>query len=237
MDYRQGSGELTDKFAEAVEVELDYGDFMFYGKGPEGEMKIGVERKRIRDLLNSIQTGRLSGKQIPRMLEEYDRSYLVVEGLWRPNWRTGFLQIRRGGKWFDLKQGRKFKYGDVWSFLSAMEEMFGVRVRMTLSPKETIACVENLAAWWNKEWEKHKSHEMMHNVVPQRAVLNPVGPSIIRRVAAQLPGIGHDRSKAVEERFETIMDMAFATVEDWMEVDGIGKVGAEKAWNAINLGR
>jgi NAD-dependent DNA ligase len=48
-------------------------------------------------------------------------------------------------------------------------------------------------------------------------------PSLVRRWARELDGIGVDLSKQVERRFPRPIDMTLASVQDWMEIPGVGK--------------
>src|SRR5271166_1849574 len=65
---------------------LHAGDFSFLGNGPNDEpWTIGIERKRMRDMVNSIRGGRFSGEQLPKLLN-YDRAYLIFESRWKTDW-------------------------------------------------------------------------------------------------------------------------------------------------------
>ena len=48
-------------------------------------------------------------------------------------------------------------------------------------------------------------------------------PSLVRRVAKELPGIGWERSLAIEQRWPTVREMVNASTNEWVELDGIGK--------------
>src|SRR5262245_5878451 len=102
VDSRSGSGELSPYFEPyglvVEKTHLDYGDFDFEGSGPKGKCGVVFERKRIEDLVDSMQTGRLSGHQLPGICENYDYGYLIIEGIWRPG-REGFLEIGNRNGW------------------------------------------------------------------------------------------------------------------------------------------
>jgi len=53
-------------------------------------------------------------------------------------------------------------------------------------------------------------------------------PSLVRRVAKELPGIGWERSLLVEETFDSVRTMVNAPLEQWLEIEGIGKGIATK---------
>lgn len=237
IDGREGSVEMSHLIEESVVVTLDYGDAAFLGKGPDGEVEVGVERKKIGDLLNSIATGRLGGHQLPGLLSSYHKVYLIVEGEWRANPITGIVEApRRKGMWVDISKGRKFRGDEVWAFLTTMENT-GVIVRTTRNMTETCRMIENLERWWNKEWDKHRSHLAMHKrPMGMAAVLTTSPPSLLRRIAAELPHIGVDRSRLVERHFRSVVHMINAEEEEWMEVEGVGKVTAREVVEAVRKG-
>jgi hypothetical protein len=63
---------------------------------------------------------------------------------------------------------------------------------------------------------------------------NLLRPTVCRLVAAQLPGVGYTRSEEVARRFPTVERLVAATVKELQEVDGVGKAGAKKIWEALH---
>ena len=77
--------------------KLDGGDLMFLGKGPnDTEVTIGVEFKKLRDLLSSLRDQRLQGHQLIE-LQVYDFRFLLVEGAYKHD-DEGFVIFRSGFK-------------------------------------------------------------------------------------------------------------------------------------------
>src|ERR1700685_3075549 len=105
IDDRVGSIELLPTFQshrnrpQCSSSRLIAGDMCFSGQGAMGNCMIGVERKRLKDMLNSIRSGRFSGEQLPKLIEHYEYSYLIVEGIWRCNWDNGLLEDMWGNGW------------------------------------------------------------------------------------------------------------------------------------------
>src|ERR1035437_1169131 len=67
IDKRIGSADLLAPLQaagfDAQLVELAFGDLAFEGKGPNGTtLNVGVELKRLGDLVSSLRTGRLAGQ-------------------------------------------------------------------------------------------------------------------------------------------------------------------------------
>lgn len=68
----------------AIHSTLSSADVMFSGVGPGDSSRLtGIEMKRVDDLINSRQTGRLQDTQIPAMLREYDECWLLTYGRYR----------------------------------------------------------------------------------------------------------------------------------------------------------
>ena len=234
VDRREG--ELVELIEDGVQVELEFGDACWQGNGPDGEVTIGMERKRVGDLLNSIATGRLSGHQLPGLLDSYYRVYLIVEGEWKEEPVTGEIMMHKWGKqWNRPPSGRRtWRAKDIIHYLSSLEVITGVMVKQTRNMWETAQLIQYLAGWWSKEWKWHKGHLQMHKSTPSCAFLKPGKASMLRRMAAELPGVGFDRARNVESYFGSIEAMFWAGVKDWEKIEGIGKVTARLAWEALH---
>lgn len=235
LDQRRGSGELFEHLSRKVPCQLEIlpaGDFAFEGLTEAGRQMVGVERKRIGDMLDSIVTGRFSGFQLIEMVDYYTELHLVVEGLWRPNRDTGLLEIYRQGGWGPTSKGnRTFMYADLQNFLTTISLKTPVRVWRTTNGLETVEVVADLFHWHEKPWDKHTSHLQLHRTAKPGERASFRKPSLRRRIANELPHIGWERSKAVEDTFvndeEFISFLASANADDWMGIDGIGKGIAE----------
>lgn len=222
LDERTGSAELLRYFpADTVKLgRLSYGDASFLGKG-QGDVPllVGIERKTIGDLLNSMESGRLQGHQIPGLVASYNVVYLIVEGVCRNvEGEDDVMEQMSCGKWRAMRVTRKA----FDSFLNTLEVLAHIIVRQTSNPKNTASLISNLYCWWQKGWDDHKGHLGFAMSLPPTAQLSK--PSLLRRVVKELPGIGWERSKAVADYFGSIEAVVAATEKDWMNIDGIGKV-------------
>lgn len=228
VDPRVGSKHMAPLFTKLkVEYEvtpLEFGDVAFLGNGPDGPVRVGVEIKGGRggsDFLQSMQSDRLVGGQIPGFVENYDRRYLIVEGL-----RTG----RNGLLWTPPRSGvsrpRPVFMADVKKYLTGIEES-GIRVRFTRTPKGTAGVIaRELYGFWQKEYKDHTSIPANVLYVPTVFSLRQEDESIarIRRVLVSLKaGVGVGRSKAVAQHFGSVIAMANADAAAWEGIDGIGK--------------
>lgn len=232
LDRRIGSGDLVTPLRRlGLEVDvttLDFADAAFLGNGPAGAgtMQIGIEIKKIHDLISSIDTGRLSGHQIPGLLRQYDAVWLIVEGLWRPA-SDGLLELHRRGKWEALSHGkRRYMYREIHGYLTTLELKCGVRIRRTANEDETVRVIADLYAWWtHKEWAQHRSHLAMHDTLDASLL---VPPPLRHRIARQFEGLGGDKAMAVRKHFPTSRAMLAATEKEWAQVPGIGKILAKR---------
>jgi ERCC4-type nuclease len=237
VDDRIGSADLMGHLRHwGVPCELtrlEYGDACFDGCGPDGPIYIGVEIKKIHDALQCMGDGRFAGHQLPGLIQSYDRIWVVVEGNWYPNFSDGILRMAgRSGKTREVGFGnRRFMYRDIDHWLTTMEVRAGIRVRRTRDRIETARVVADLASWWSKDWGDHRGHLALHEDQPDGAIL--IKPSLCRKVAAQLPGIGWKRSGDVAAKFKTVQAMVAAQTIDWESIPGIGSGIAEKVWNAL----
>jgi hypothetical protein len=171
VDDRAGSAQLGPLLrARGVPVTMTrmaYGDVSFIGQGAGGvPVSIGIEVKSLRDVLACICNGRFAGHQLPGLVQAYEKVHLLVEGTWRPNARTGILQLRlRKGVWVDASVGsRRFMFTDLLTWLFTMENKAGILVSRVSDWQEATLWLSNLYAWWTaKGWDGHKSHLAFHD--------------------------------------------------------------------------
>lgn len=238
IDPRRGSAELIHLIeshgapCQISATNMPAADFAFSGSGPNGGLAIGIERKTIRDLLQStVRDTRLPAHQLPGMHRLYDWSGLLVEGVYRPDPATGIIQEYRAGHWQDITlASSRFTETDVEKLLMSLAIQGGLWVWRTRNQQHTAATLCRLYSWWAKPWEKHSTFHVFHDV-QAAGMITP--PTLVRRVAKELPGIGWERSKAVEEVFPNVEAMALADEPAWRAVTGIGKGIARSVWRAI----
>lgn len=265
VDNRAGSKDLYPLLlAKGVPVtltRLDYGDVSFLGMGPDGApVTIGVEVKTIRDVVNSLATGRFAGHQLPGLVASFDQVHLLIEGLWRANAKSGLLEYRRKkGTWEPVTAGtRRFMYRDLVTWLLTMQIKGGISVVQLSDWNQATLWLCTLYQWWTgkqgKEgggWDGHKSHLAFHdgtrNGTPYKRdraamMVNSLSlsdkalltrPTLCRMVAAQLPSIGWEKSKAIAQRYRTVEELCAATPEELMELEGIGKTLARGIFESL----
>jgi ERCC4-type nuclease len=221
VDDRIGSAELARPLKQMgvpVKVQrLDFADCAFTGYGRAGESRIGIERKKVHELIGAMTDTRFIGHQLPGLLRAYEHRFLVVEGSYWPD-ASGVLMVNGKEGGFGR---RRFMYRDFEHFLMSVQIKGSLTVKHTKNERDTVWWVHTCYTWFQKPWEKHTSVYAIDEVKPDFAILDE--RTLLRRLAAQLPGVGWVRSKAVEDRFSSVHEMFNARVADWCEVKGIGK--------------
>lgn len=220
VDNRIGSAELLAPLkALGLPVELtrlDFGDFALTGRGLKGRtLQIGIERKRLGDLVQSLRSGRLAGHQLPGLTGPdaiYDRSWLVVEGTWRPGSR-GLVEVPGSGRWSKRWQvlPGSMNAAELNKALLTLELLGGLHVRTTADEAETARFLAVLYRWWtDKDLDQHTTH-LQIRTIPS----GPIALSRFREVLCRFPGLGRVASGAVEKHFGNLRRACNAGVQEW----------------------
>ena len=195
-------------------VPILHGDVVFQGKADGKDVLVCVERKKMRDLVNCINDGR----HLQQVRQAYEAGFnyysLVIEALWRET-RDGDTEYRSGTNWVRVGM----PWSRIQAYLTELHYLMGVRVVYSKDTKETIQTIKSMHRFF--QTESHDSLKRFY-VAPVAGMLLQQ-PSLVRRVAKELPGIGWERSLAVEANWGSVRDMVNAPVEDWIKLDGIGK--------------
>ena len=247
VDDRAGSAQYAPLLRSlGVEVDLTrmaFGDIAWQGIGPNSlPVSVGIEVKTLADVLACITSGRFAGHQLPGLLQSYDHVWLMIEGEYRPRRKDGALEFLKPGRngasayWSEPSGGkRSWFWRDLESWLLSMAVMGGIRIHHVRNAEEGALWIKGAYHWFQRE--EHKSHLVMYSgkeLYSDKALL--LKPSLARRIAAELPGVGAKKSAAVAARFRNLAEMSQATEKDWMQVDGIGKGLAKQIVKAIHNG-
>lgn len=235
LDNRVGSKELLKYFPSNMAQldHLDFADAMFFGNGLDGTVSIGIERKVMSDLIGSMTSGRLCGYQLPGLISTYNFVWIVVEGIYRTSPTDGLIQMYTRKGWQDYKFDHRFhKTSHIIKYLLTLTVMGNVRLWFTTTPKETVHFIISLFSWWNdKEYEEHTS--LMQEFEPE---INFLKPSLLKRFAKELDGIGKKKAKLVDKKFGTPLEMCLADEKAWREIPGIGKKLASNIVKSLQKG-
>lgn len=243
-----GSAELRDIIrrygVNCERQELDYADACFEGNGPDGQVLIGIERKKIDDILKCVDTGRLSGHQAVGMRRMYRFKFVLVEGVWKPDTRTGLLLEERVKPdrtvfWsYQRPGGGRVMYAKLRRFLFSVQ-MSGIPVIYTRDIAHTCYDIVELYHWFQKRWREHTSMEQMHRGYSwqhetkhheELMVIPSISrkPPLVRRWAAELDGVGVKLSADAQRIFRTPLDLANADEGDWVRIPGVTMPHAKK---------
>lgn len=251
VDKRAGSEKLIDtrdagSFLVGTQQRIEptilhSGDIAFLGNGPnETFVTVGIEYKTIGDALQCMTNGRLSGEQLPKLHDDYQERWLLLEGVWRGNPVTGLLEQQWYNtwshklQWIESKVGsRKFTALEFNSWLLTMQHphLGGLSLWITPDQSGTVQFISALHSWWtNKEFAEHRSHLHPDNSgAPTHLLRKPKTQAersrlLVEKTAAQLDGIGWGKAAKVKQKFDTLQQMSNATPEAWRTIEGIGVV-------------
>jgi ERCC4-type nuclease len=116
-------------------------------------------------------------------------------------------------------------------WLLTLELRGGIHVHRTRSIEDSAAWLAALYHWWTgKAWSQHRGHLAL-GTQPDTSLFNR--PSLARRVAAELPGIGYEKSQDVEKKFPTVAAMVAGSEESWRTIPGIGPTLAARAYRSL----
>lgn len=257
IDRREGSKILLDMPALEGHCEptlLDFevdgkmvacGDVMLTGHGPQGStLRVGVEVKKMSDLLTSISSGRLGGTQIPRMVKVFDAIFVLYHGVYRVG-PSNHLQVQRWKnnrpQWESFRIGRNpvpWSYLEGFILTAQLKTMLDAGkpliFKHVYDEHEAACWLRTLDHWLEKDWEKHRGLAVFDKSRELSPMPNadPVEEQIAR-TAASLPAIDWVRGWAAARHFDSIIDMMGASIQQWQSVKGIGPVIARSAREAI----
>ncbi len=205
------------------------GDFGWWGE-LDGQIMVCGDRKKLPDLVNCVNDGR----HIKQVQTAYEQGFLfqfvVVEAIYRCDPVTKLLQHRRGKGWRDYQP--VIEYSRVAMYLHELSVYGGVRVISTSSPEQTAAEVVALYRTFQGGPDSHSSLKKVYSEPPPTAYLGK-RPSLMIRIAKELPGVGWTRAHAAADHFPSVPAMVCASTEEWVKVDGIGKEIAAKVTTAL----
>ena len=224
----------------AAVIPIPHGDCCWFGvtENPDQPSRNLVERKHLGDMANSIIYGRYLYQAQCAKAAGFTELILVVEGRFRIG-ADGFLEIP-GYNRYTRKRGWKqlipaITYSRWSQYLYELTRLAGITVCRTENVHETAELVK--ALWLNSQ-EPLSDHGSLKQIYSSPApVVQLVRPSLVRRVAAELPNIGWERSGEADRRFRSVQELANADEKDWAGIPGVGKKTAQKVVAAIrNVG-
>lgn len=250
IDPREGSKDLISIHPipdlSPVHCPLNSGDVAFCGKGPNNSsLFIGLELKEISEFVSSLQSQRLQGGQLPRMIRDYSIRYLLIYGRIRASPKDGkSLQIYRSGSklrregWYSCNHNgskRETLYSTVQAFLHGPSLWAaGIQPLHVEDKSEAAQLIATLYRVWNKPWHKHNSLKALDNSQDpsgrirkemKQAIAVGLPHNLDEKFAERLkfanaiPNIGYERAYAIAGYFPSVKAMVLASKEEWSMVE------------------
>jgi len=210
----------------AIPIPIPHGDVAFIGIDDNGEpLRICVERKKVPDMVSCVLTDRYLNQVQLAKDAGFQVFCLILEGRYRPAPADGLLEIpgydreRDRAGWKPTAIAITFSRLD--QYLTELQSLAGIIVKHTENVRETAAVIKALWTFYQKSPDDHQSLKKIYKPKPPGVLLSR--PSFIRRVAAELKGVGWEKSKAIVEHFSSVREMVNADEDEWMKVPGVGK--------------
>lgn len=204
IDNRENKNIIKELIKEGVEIErkqLDIADFILQTKNLNNQIQnVGVERKTINDLLNSIIDKRLIN-QVLIMKENFDISLLIIEG------EENIYSLR------------DFHPNSIRGIISTIAIDFQIPTIYTKNEKDTAKYLSLIA----KRLEKTRKPL---SLTPKRKPLTKQEKQIY--LVESLPGIGPTLAKSLLKEFKTIKNLINAEEKDLQKIDKIGKIKSKE---------
>lgn len=185
-------------------------DVLFYARG----LKYGIQRKEIKDLLASIEDGRLA-KEIGMMAGRIDVPVLMVEG----ELRFTMDGVLTNGSGFGREWTKTALRGLLWSARAK-----GLWVQHTDNLADTIATVQMLQLWAKKD--RHGTLEKRPGVQSVWGRGHVMDREYGVYVLQSLPGVGSELAGRIWDKYGLCMELTVGEGE-LMAVEGIGKKKAQ----------
>ena len=218
----------------AQSYELKCGDINFLANWIDGEQVwTWGERKKLSDLVTcALDSGRLLRQVQDAYQAGFKFLFLIIEAIYRRSPTTGLLEVRKGSTWVEYHINPKnpktstVQYSRISGYLNQLRYYLGVQVYHTASVRETALTILDIYSMFQTPPEEHSSLKQFATT-PEPVASFLQKPSLIRRMAKELPGIGWDRSKDIEAELVTARQLCRVLAEGDMgrliEIEGIGK--------------
>lgn len=248
VDDRGGSGgleaakrrlsALRNYGIDADLGRLEFGDYAIAGNGPDGTtVMVGVELKTSRDILNSLRSNRLTGHQVPGMVQMYEgRAWLVTEGIWREG-RGGDWEVYLGS-WQTFSAGsRTVQMRDIEAWILSTVTFGGLMYWHGALQTDTARFIAGLDhLWCDKQYDEHKTYSVVYRKPPDRATFTE--PSDFVKMVSVIDKVGWEKARELERHFDCDFErLMAATAKELQECPGVGRTIADNIFKTLHRGR
>jgi len=198
VDYREDKNIVKEFYKDNIDVEIKSlitADFVMQVKDINNNVKdLGIERKTIRDFLNSIIDKRIL-QQLISLKENFPLQLLIIEG------EENIYALR------------DFHPNSIRGMLSSIAIDYQIPIIFTKNTRDTAAYLSLIA----KRLEKPKRHI---SLLTKRKPLTLKEQQ--EYIIESLPGVGPTLSKSLLKRFKTVKNIVNAKEEKLKKVEKIG---------------
>jgi ERCC4-type nuclease len=187
-----------------MQKRLYSADYWFWSSNYK---KIGIERKAVNDLMNSL--GERLSQQLYKMIEHYDFSILLIEGSWKHVYASAI----------SIQGMQYYQWSTIWNFLRTWQDR-GLTIELTTNEGHTIKRLGELYAYYQKDCHA--------GGLKRQTVGDP------RLLALQCGGIGPKLGKLLLDKFGSLRAIANAEPQDFSNVEKIGSKKAQALYNHFN---
>ncbi|MBM3898379.1 MAG: hypothetical protein FJ358_07660 [Thaumarchaeota archaeon] len=210
---------LLKKVCQPRSVRLPFGDLMIAGSGGA----LVIERKTVRDLINSIRSNRLWNQLLGLMKVNEVLGYVVKRR----------LLVIQGGFW-EYTNISSVREGRFWS------NIFGSLLAVNfVYNTPCIVCENNYAFEVFLRILLQREESGKNDQLPQgRWYKKSVGrlpvKDVKQYVLDAIPSIGETHAKKLLDSYQTILNIATSSKSELMRVPGIGAKRAEKIYEIFH---
>jgi|SRR3989344_543463 len=209
IDHREHKNIKRELIKEGLELDikqLDIADFIIQTKDLNNKIQtVGIERKTINDLLNSIIDRRLLNQLIV-LKQNFDIPLLIIEG------EENIYKIRN------------FHPNSIRGIMATIAIDFQIPIIYSRSFKDTAKYISLIV----KRLEKIR--KPLNLMLKKKALtLKEQQLNIIN----SMPGIGQTLAESLLKKFKSIKSIINSSEKELMEISGIGKIKAEEIKKVI----
>ena len=194
---------------------------------------IACERKKIGDMASCVLDGRFIFQMQNCKAANSDYLILILEGRYRRNLDDGLLEVPvwgingRGNRaeiWKPVQPTTMFSRFD--QYLTELQRDAGIIVKHTENVRGTADVI--LALYQNFQTPADQHHSLNQIFKPPTPSVQLVRPSLLRRIASELPGLGWEWSKVVADKFASVREMVDADVSVWAGLEKVSENGKKR---------
>jgi len=198
---------------------------------------VAVERKKIGDMASCVLSGRFLFQMQNCKEAGADYLVLILEGRYRRNPEDGLLEVpvwvpfvnaggyhKRREEWQPVKPSMMFGRFD--QYLIELSRDVGIIVKHTENVRGTADTI--LALYQNFQTPPAQHQSLNQLFKPTAPSVQLVKPSLVRRIASELPGLGWEWSRIAADKFESVREMVSADVNTWAGMEKLDSGGRRR---------